>query len=192
MFGNTYIGAVLKLPFDSFDAVNPMMAICIRDETRKNYKAAILLRSNFFYAIEKYAETENLVRRLIDLNVIVEISEPEYKAADDAINAKRKENGHYRISSKYFWKWLKWEDFRPWIGVLEGDDPPLRLRTLESVLNKKIKFVAEYIPSTKSWDVYYYEDDKDAETEAFYLKKRTKAMIRKIQRPWKTERKFQD
>ena len=182
MFENTYIGEVLKMPFTDFDAINPMMVICIKDEDTNTYKAAILLRNNFFYAIEKYAKSENLVRRLIDLNVIVEIAEPEDKGADDAIYASKEENGHYRINSKYYWRWLRFNNFRPWIGVLEGDDPPLRLTSLESVLNKKIKFVAEYIPSTGSWDVYYHEDDEDAEKEAFFLRKRTKATLRKMPR----------
>ena len=174
MFENTYIGEVLKLPFDEYDAINPMMALCIKDEDGAAYKTAIIRKASFFYAIEKYAKSENLVRRIIDLNVILEVTEPEQKEEKDAIYASREENGHYRISSKYSWKWLKYGNFRPWIGVLEGNDPQLKLKTLTSVLNPKIKFVAEFTPSTNSWTVYYDENDNDAATEAFYMKKRTK------------------
>lgn len=166
MFEGTYVERLIKYRTDVVNDTFPMMAVCVKDKDSEMYKTMILFEAADFNRIANNAKSENLVRRLIDLHYVVCVVDPEDKDHEQMLNEDRYENGVFRIADDYSWRWLKFSGFRPWLGVLCEDDSPVLLKSLDEVLNKTVKFVAEYLPDHQTWNIFYDETDAAAERKA--------------------------
>ena len=178
MLEGTYIEKVVASRSVFIRQVSPMMVVCVKDNSKQRYRAMTLLDFGDFYVLEKHIKSEKTLRQIINLNVIVNIEEQEEKEETDAINEDSFKDGYYWISPEYAWRWFKINDFEPWVGALGiGNDPPLWLDDLRSILNEQIKFVAEYLPKSDTWNVYYDRNDAEAAHHANYLQRGTKANV---------------